>query len=155
LVAAQPGTGRPGGGAPDRGRRAEGQPAWTDADQQARPRHRRAPGRCLHPRARDLGRAAPPDRRAGDRGRVMPAAMVGPTASGKTEASLSVAPALGAEILSVDSMVVYRGMDVGTAKPTPAERAAVPHHLIDVADPAEPFSVAEYQRLAREALAGV
>jgi tRNA dimethylallyltransferase len=78
--------------------------------------------------------------------------MVGPTASGKTEASLPVARALGAEILSVDSMVVYRGMDVGTAKPGPAERAAVPHHLIDLTEPAESFSVAQYQQLAMEAL---
>jgi tRNA dimethylallyltransferase len=78
--------------------------------------------------------------------------MVGPTASGKTEASLPVARALGAEILSVDSMVVYRGMDVGTAKPGPADRAAVPHHLIDLTDPAEAFSVAQYQELAMEAL---
>jgi tRNA dimethylallyltransferase len=86
---------------------------------------------------------------------VTPLALVGPTASGKTEASLPVARALAAEILSVDSMVVYRGMDVGTAKPSPAERAAVRHHLIDVADPREPFSVAEYQRLALDALSEV
>ncbi len=84
---------------------------------------------------------------------MKPFALVGPTASGKTEASLPVARALQAEILSVDSMVVYRGMDVGTAKPSPADRAAVRHHLIDVADPAEPFSVAEYQWLAVDALA--
>ena len=81
---------------------------------------------------------------------MKPLALVGPTASGKTEASLPVARALDAEIISVDSMVVYRGMDVGTAKPTRSERTAVPHHLIDVADPAEPFSVAEYQRLAAD-----
>jgi tRNA dimethylallyltransferase len=86
---------------------------------------------------------------------VKPLALVGPTASGKTETSLSLARALGAEILSVDSMVVYRGMDVGTAKPTPEEQAAIPHHLLDVADPTEPFSVAEYQRLALDALAGM
>jgi tRNA dimethylallyltransferase len=86
---------------------------------------------------------------------VKPLALVGPTASGKTEASLPVAQALGAEILSVDSMVVYRRMDVGTAKPSPGERAAVPHHLIDLADPAEPFSVAEYQRLAMDAIDAV
>jgi tRNA dimethylallyltransferase len=82
-------------------------------------------------------------------------ALVGPTASGKTEASLPVARALGAEIVSVDSMVVYRGMDVGTATPTPAERAAVPHHLIDVADPIARFSVVDYQRLARAAMEGI
>ncbi|HXY71047.1 MAG TPA: tRNA (adenosine(37)-N6)-dimethylallyltransferase MiaA [Actinomycetota bacterium] len=80
--------------------------------------------------------------------RNRPLALVGPTACGKTEASIPLARALGAEIVSIDSMVVYRGMDVGTAKPTPAERAAVPHHLLDVVDPAEPFSVAEFGRLA-------
>jgi len=81
-----------------------------------------------------------------------PFALVGPTASGKTEASLPVAEALHAEIVCVDSMLVYRGMDVGTAKPTPEERARVPHHLIDLADPTEPFSVARFQRAARRAL---
>src|ERR671912_1653301 len=79
-------------------------------------------------------------------------ALVGPTSSGKTEAAISLAERLGAEIVSVDSMLVYRGMDVGTAKPTVAERARVPHHLIDVAEPSEPFSVARYQELAREAI---
>jgi tRNA dimethylallyltransferase len=79
-------------------------------------------------------------------------ALVGPTASGKTEAALTVAERLGAEIVSVDSMLVYRGMDVGTAKPSAAARAAVPHHLIDVVEPSEPFSVAAYQALARRAV---
>jgi tRNA dimethylallyltransferase len=78
-------------------------------------------------------------------------ALVGPTASGKTEAGLEVADALGAEILSIDSMLVYRGMDVGTAKPTPAQRGRVPHHLIDLVDPSQPFSVAAFQAAAREA----
>jgi tRNA dimethylallyltransferase len=82
-------------------------------------------------------------------------ALVGPTASGKTEASILVAEALDAEILSVDSMLVYRGMDVGTAKPSPEQRARVPHHLLDVAEPSEPFSVARYQDLADDALDGV
>ncbi|MGH2682744.1 MAG: tRNA (adenosine(37)-N6)-dimethylallyltransferase MiaA [Actinomycetota bacterium] len=82
-------------------------------------------------------------------------ALVGPTASGKTEASLELAGRLGAEIVAVDSMVVYRGMDVGTAKPTLEQRAAVPHHLIDVADPAEPFSVARFQVLSRDALEAI
>ena len=82
-------------------------------------------------------------------------ALVGPTASGKTEAGIVVAERLGGELVSVDSMLVYRGMDVGTAKPGPAERARVPHHLLDVADPKEPFSVARYQRLAREAIEGI
>ena len=78
-------------------------------------------------------------------------ALVGPTASGKTEAGLQVAEALGAEILSVDSMLVYRGMDVGTAKPTAEQRARVPHHLLDVVEPSEPFSVAAFQAAARAA----
>jgi tRNA dimethylallyltransferase len=82
-------------------------------------------------------------------------ALVGPTAAGKTEAGIAVAERLGAEIVSVDSMLVYRGMDVGTAKPTPEQRARVPHHLLDVAEPSEPFSVARYQGLAREAAAGI
>jgi tRNA dimethylallyltransferase len=77
-------------------------------------------------------------------------ALVGPTASGKTEAGLLVAEALGAEILSIDSMVVYRGMDVGTAKPSADQRARVPHHLLDLVEPSEPFSVAAFQAAARE-----
>jgi tRNA dimethylallyltransferase len=82
-------------------------------------------------------------------------ALLGPTASGKTEAATAVAERLGAEIVSVDSMLVYRGMDVGTAKPGPEELARIPHHLVDVADPSEPFSVARYQALAREAIEGI
>jgi tRNA dimethylallyltransferase len=82
-------------------------------------------------------------------------ALVGPTASGKSDAALRIAHRLGAEIVSVDSMVVYRGMDVGTAKPTAEERSLVPHHLLDLAEPGEAFSVARYQRLARDAVAGV
>ena len=78
-------------------------------------------------------------------------ALVGPTASGKTEAGIQVAEALGAEILSVDSMLVYSGMDVGTAKPTAEQRARVPHHLLDLVEPSEPFSVAAFQAAAREA----
>ena len=58
--------------------------------------------------------------------------LTGPTASGKTAVGIELARRLGAEIISLDSMAVYRRMDIGTAKPTPAERAAVPHHLIDV-----------------------
>jgi tRNA dimethylallyltransferase len=67
--------------------------------------------------------------------------------------ALAVAEAVGAEILSVDSMQVYRGMDVGTAKPTPEQQARVRHHLLDLADPAFPFSVAEFQRAGRAVLA--
>jgi len=79
------------------------------------------------------------------------AALVGPTASGKTDISIELAERLGAEIVSVDSMLVYRGMDVGTAKPTTEDRARVRHHLIDVAEPREPLSVARYQQLAHAA----
>jgi tRNA dimethylallyltransferase len=82
-------------------------------------------------------------------------ALVGPTASGKSEAGLAIAEALGAEILSVDSMVVYRGMSVGTAKPTAEQRARVPHHLLDLAEPSERFTVARFQAAAKEALARV
>ncbi len=80
------------------------------------------------------------------------AAVVGPTASGKSEAALRIAEALDAEIISIDSMTVYRGMDIGTAKPSLHERARVAHHLIDVAGPDESFSVARYQALARNAV---
>jgi tRNA dimethylallyltransferase len=80
------------------------------------------------------------------------AALLGPTASGKSEVALAVAAAVGAELVSVDSMQVYRGMDLGTAKPTLGQQARVRHHLLDLADPAAPFSVAEFQRAGREAL---
>src|SRR5262249_52070387 len=82
-------------------------------------------------------------------------ALVGPTASGKSDLALALAPALGAEIVSVDSMLVYRGMDLGTAKPTPEERARVPHHLLDLAEPSERFTVARFQASARRALVRV
>ena len=82
-------------------------------------------------------------------------AIVGPTASGKTELAIEVAERLGAEIVCADSTTVYRAMDVGTAKPTPEQRARVPHHLIDVAEPSESFTVARYQRLARAAIEGI
>jgi tRNA dimethylallyltransferase len=78
-------------------------------------------------------------------------ALVGPTASGKTEAALRVAEALGAEIISIDSMLVYRGMDVGTAKPTAEQRVRIPHHLLDLVEPSEGFSVAAFQAAARDA----
>lgn len=70
--------------------------------------------------------------------------IVGPTASGKTALSVRLAQALGGEIVSFDSMQVYRRMDIGTAKPTPEERGGVPHHMLDVADPAENYSVSRY-----------
>ncbi len=71
---------------------------------------------------------------------------------GKTALSLDLAARLDAEIVNADSMQVYRGMDIGTAKPTRAERSLVPHHLIDVADPDEPFDAARYAALARSAI---
>jgi tRNA dimethylallyltransferase len=82
-------------------------------------------------------------------------ALVGPTAAGKTELALALADRLGAEVVSADAMLVYRGMDIGTAKPTPEERARVPHHLVDLVDPSEEFSVARFQPLARAAIAEV
>ena len=81
--------------------------------------------------------------------------ILGPTAVGKTEISLALAEEIGAEIISADSMQVYRGMDIGTAKPTQEERARVPHHLIDVAEPWEEFSAGRYVSLADEAIADV
>ena len=72
----------------------------------------------------------------------------GPTASGKTALSVALAQQLHTEIISADSMQIYRGMDIGTAKPTEAERCGVPHHLLDICDPGEPFSVARYVELA-------
>ena len=81
--------------------------------------------------------------------------IVGPTAVGKTEISIQLAERLDGEIVSADSRLFYRGMDIGTAKPTPAERARVPHHLIDVADPRATWSLAVFQRAAAEAIAGI
>ena len=77
----------------------------------------------------------------------------GPTASGKTSLALRLAARLDAEIVSVDSMAVYRGLDVGTAKPTAAERRQVPHHVVDVADAGETFSVARWLEAAATAVA--
>ena len=74
--------------------------------------------------------------------------VVGPTASGKTRLAVELALALDGEVLSCDSMQLYRGMDVGTAKPTPEEMRGVPHHMLDVADPAESFSVSRYVEMA-------
>ena len=79
--------------------------------------------------------------------------ILGPTASGKSDLAMAVAAAIGGEILSVDSMQVYRGMDIGTAKPTLAERAAVAHHGIDVADHTESFTVARFVDLAERTIA--
>ena len=77
-------------------------------------------------------------------------AVVGPTASGKTALAIALAKELGGEIVSADSMQIYRGMDIATAKPTPEEMAEVPHHLIGFWPPEKPFSVAQYAILARE-----
>ena len=77
-------------------------------------------------------------------------AVVGPTASGKTALAIALAKELGGEIVSADSMQIYRGMDIATAKPTPEEMAEVPHHLIGFWPPEKPFSVAQYAVLARE-----
>jgi tRNA dimethylallyltransferase len=81
--------------------------------------------------------------------------ITGPTASGKTAAGIALARALATEIVSADSMQVYRFMDIGTAKPTPAERALVRHHLIDVVDPDERFDAARFGALARRVVAGL
>jgi len=78
--------------------------------------------------------------------------LLGPTGSGKTALSLALGDRFPGEIVSCDSVAVYRGMDLGTAKPTPEERARLPHHLIDVADPDQPFTAGEYSRQARAAL---
>jgi tRNA dimethylallyltransferase len=80
-------------------------------------------------------------------------AVVGPTAAGKSALSLRLADTLGGEIINADSMQLYRGMDIGTAKLTPAEREGIPHHLLDIWPVTEPASVSEYQRLARQAIA--
>lgn len=81
--------------------------------------------------------------------------IAGPTASGKTGLAVALAKALNGEVVSCDSMQIYRGMDVGTAKPTPEEMQGVPHHLLDVADPGEDFSVGRYVRLATEAITDI
>jgi tRNA dimethylallyltransferase len=83
------------------------------------------------------------------------AILLGPTGSGKTALSLALAERFGGEIVSCDSVAVYRGMDLGTAKPSLEERARVPHHLIDVADPDEAFTAGEYSRRARAALRAI
>jgi tRNA dimethylallyltransferase len=82
-------------------------------------------------------------------------AIVGPTASGKTEVGVLVAEALDGEIISADSMQAYRGLDIGTSKPTAEQLARVPHHLVGIISPDEPFSVADYQARAEEAIADI
>jgi tRNA dimethylallyltransferase len=82
-------------------------------------------------------------------------ALAGPTASGKTAAALAIARTLPVEIISVDSALVYRGMDIGTAKPSATELAAVPHHLIDIRDPLQAYSAAEFRTDARRLIADI
>ncbi len=81
--------------------------------------------------------------------------IVGPTASGKSDLAMRLALRFSCEIISGDSMCVYRGMDIGTAKPSPSELRQIPHHLIDIREPGEDFSVADFQRLASEAVEAV
>ena len=88
-------------------------------------------------------------------GRRVPVIIAGPTAVGKTEIALLLAEKIGGEIISVDSMQVYRGLDIGTAKPTPHERVRVPHHLLDVVGLADSFDAAKFVELARVAIAEI
>lgn len=84
-----------------------------------------------------------------------PLVIIGPTASGKSSLALEVASAVEAEIVSADAMAVYRGMDIGTAKPTPQEQARVPHHLVDVAEPADDYTVSLFKEQVDAALADI
>jgi tRNA dimethylallyltransferase len=81
--------------------------------------------------------------------------ILGPTASGKTKIAVELAAKIGGEIISGDSMQIYRGMDIGTAKIKPTETKGVPHHLLDIKDPDEPFSVADFQNLARSKISEI
>ena len=87
--------------------------------------------------------------------RPLAIAVMGPTASGKTAFAIELAQRHGGEIVSVDSALVYRGLDIGAAKPDEAERAGVPHHLIDVREPWQPYSAAEFAEDARAAIEGI
>src|SRR5438034_7458860 len=84
-----------------------------------------------------------------------PLLLAGPTAVGKSEVALLLAEKLGGEIVSVDSMQVYRGLDIGTAKPSQAQRQRVPHHLVDVADLNETFDAARFAWLAEQAISEI
>lgn len=81
--------------------------------------------------------------------------LTGPTAAGKTKVGIELARQINAEIISLDSMAIYREMDIGTAKPTPAERAAVPHHLLDIVAPTDEFSLSEYIDAAHDKIAEI
>lgn len=93
-----------------------------------------------------------PDSPSGDQPLIV---LVGPTGSGKTSLAVRLAEQLAGEIISCDSVAVYREMEIGTAKPTAEERALVPHHLLDVVNPDESFTAGDWSRLAREALLGI
>src|SRR6478672_5410433 len=94
-------------------------------------------------------------RPSNDSKRLAPIFLAGPTAVGKSAVALALAEKVNGEIISVDSMQVYRGLDLGTAKPTAAERARVPHHLIDVVELTEPFDAAKFVSLAQQAVAKI
>ena len=81
--------------------------------------------------------------------------ITGPTATGKTALGVELALLLNGEIISADSMQIYRGMDIGTAKPTPEEQVLVPHHMVDVAEPTDVYSVARYQAEAEACIRGI
>lgn len=100
--------------------------------------------------------ATPTSKRAGDPGSVRPlVVLVGPTASGKTALALRIAEEFGGEIVSCDAVAVYRGMDIGSAKPTAEERERVRHHAIDILNANEPSTAGDYARAARAALADI
>ena len=86
---------------------------------------------------------------------MTPVCMMGPTAAGKAAQAMQIAARMSCEIGSVDSMQLYRGMDIGTAKLTPGERAGLPHHLLDIWDVTTAANAAEYQQLARAAIADI
>src|SRR5690348_11791492 len=88
-----------------------------------------------------------------DKARVL--VICGPTATGKTAVAIALAQRMNGEIVNADSRQVYRDMELGTAKTTPAQRAAVPHHLLDLVDPDEPFTLADYLEQARAAIAAI
>jgi tRNA dimethylallyltransferase len=92
---------------------------------------------------------------SGDAARIDAVLLMGPTCSGKSALAMQLAASWPVEIVSVDSGQVYRGLDIGTAKPTPAERAAVPHHLVDVCDPTEPYSAGRFRQDALELIPAI
>lgn len=103
-----------------------------------------------------LGLPAVPQATSGQGGQDAPVlAIIGPTASGKSSLALTLAERLGAEIISIDSAAVYRGMDIGSAKPTPEQRARVPHHLIDIEDPDHAYSAGRFVRDAQASVTDV